>query len=81
MRRVPTAGRGHGVQANLLVELFLYLLALVPRENTQQPLLRWRKKEQPGDVWRGQGQPLCTQPQPPPWACRPGVPAGRLAPH
>lgn len=33
------AGRGKWVAVNLLVELFVYLLALVPGENRQQPFL------------------------------------------
>lgn len=32
-------GRGNWVEVNSLVELFVYLLALVPGENIQQPLL------------------------------------------
>lgn len=37
----PVADRGGGnwVEVNLLVELFVYLLALVPGENIQQPFL------------------------------------------
>lgn len=42
----PTARRGRRNRAkvHLLVEFFLYLLALVPSENRQQPFLQWRKK-------------------------------------
>lgn len=32
-------GRGNREEVNLLVQLFLYLLALVPSENAQQPFL------------------------------------------
>lgn len=32
------------MQENLLVELFIYLLALIPRENREQPFLQWKKE-------------------------------------
>lgn len=51
--------RGSRAEINLLVEFLLYLLALVPGENRQQPFLWWRKKW-PGDAWRGQSQPVCS---------------------
>lgn len=42
---VADRGRGNWVEANLLVEFLVYLLASVPGENIQQPFLGWRKKE------------------------------------
>lgn len=51
--------RGSRAEISLLVEFLLYLLALVPGENRQQPFLWWRKKW-PGDAWRGQSQPVCS---------------------
>lgn len=61
------AGAGVGAESDLLVEL-LYLLALVPSENTQQPFLGWRREWPRVPVgWR------CSAPAP-----NPGLP--RVAP-
>ena len=61
--------RGSRAEINLLVEFLLYLLALVPGENRQQPFLWWRKKW-PGDAWRGRASlsALSSQPQLLTWA-------------
>lgn len=59
-------GKGNTVEVNLLVELFLYLLALVPSEDAQQPFLRWRKKVWRGNARRGRASSSLAAPAPAP---------------